>query len=154
MVRECNIRPARDGDAAAVSQVIRSALRETNAKDYAPEIIARIEKSFSSAAVRELIGKRKMFVAVLGQEIVGTASLDGKVVRSVFVAPNAQGRGIGSRLMGEIERAAREAGLSVLVVPSSVTAEQFYAKLGFKVLRDSYHGDERTIIMERTLAPA
>jgi hypothetical protein len=30
-----------------------------------------------------------------------------------------------------------------VAVQSSVTAEQFYAKLGFRALRDSYHGDER-----------
>jgi hypothetical protein len=34
-------------------------------------------------------------------------------------------------------------------VPSSVTAESFYAKLGFNAVRDSYHGEERTIVMER-----
>jgi len=34
----------------------------------------------------------------------------------------------------------------------SITAEAFYAKLGFNAVRDSYHGDERTIIMERWLA--
>jgi hypothetical protein len=39
----------------------------------------------------------------------------------------------------------------MLTVPSSVTAEAFYARLGFKAVRDSYHGDERTIIMERPL---
>ena len=148
---ESGIRPARDGDAGAVSQVILSALRETNAKDYTSEIIARVEKSFSPAAVQELISKRKVFVAVLGQQIVGTASLDGKMIRSVFVAPNDQGRGIGRQLMAEVERAAREAGMTALLVPSSVTAEQFYAKLGFKAVRDSYHGDERTIIMEKHL---
>jgi hypothetical protein len=38
-----------------------------------------------------------------------------------------------------------------LAVPSSVTAETFYAGLGFRAVRDSYYGDERTIIMERLL---
>ncbi len=103
MAVECSIRPAADGDAGAISQVIVAALRETNAKDYAPEVIARLEKNFSPAAVRGLIRKQKMFVAVLGQQIVGTAGLDGSMVRSFFVAPNAQGTGIGSRLMAEVE---------------------------------------------------
>jgi hypothetical protein len=54
--------------------------------------------------------------------------------------------------MGEVERAAREAGIAVLAVPSSLTAVGFYSKLGFTAVRDSYHGEERTIIMERHLA--
>jgi hypothetical protein len=54
-------------------------------------------------------------------------------------------------LMGAIESTARERDIPKLTVPSSVTAEAFYAGLGFRAVRDSYHGDERTIIMERLL---
>jgi GNAT superfamily N-acetyltransferase len=149
---DCTIRPALSEDADDISGVILRALRETNAKDYADEIIERVEHSFSQDAVRQLIGKRSVFVATLGSRVVGTASLDGSVVRTVFVAPDVQARGIGKLLMAAIERAARERKIAALTVPSSVTAETFYARLGFKAVRDSYHGDERTIIMERLLA--
>ena len=148
---DCTIRPALADDAAAISAVILRALRETNAKDYTDEIITRVEQSFSPEAVRALIDKRTVFVAILSSRLVGTASLDGSVVRTVFVAPDVQARGIGKRLMADVERLARERNIPVLTVPSSVTAETFYAKLGFKAVRDNYHGDERTIIMERRL---
>jgi N-acetylglutamate synthase-like GNAT family acetyltransferase len=148
---ECTIRPARKDDADEISGVILRSLRETNAKDYTSEIIERIEGSFSSLAVRGLIGKRTVFVATTGSRIVGTASLDGSVVRTVFVAPDAQSQGVGKLLMAEIEQTARERNIAMLVVPSSVTAETFYSRLGFKTVRDAYHGDERTIIMELQL---
>jgi len=147
----CTIRPALDDDAADISAVILRALRETNAKDYTDEIIARVERSFSPTAVLQLIGQRTVLVAIVGGRLVGTASLDGSVVRTVFVAPDVQAQGIGKLLMAEIERTARERNVPLLTVPSSVTAESFYARLGFKAVRDSYHGDERTIIMERSL---
>jgi predicted N-acetyltransferase YhbS len=149
----CEIRLARDGDAEDVSRVILRALRETNARDYSPEIIERLALNFSPSAVLELMRKREVFVAVVEHQIVGTASLDGKAVRSVFVSPDAQRRGIGRLLMGEVERVAHEIGVKILMVPSSVTAEPFYSKLGFKAVRDTYHGEERTIIMERPLVP-
>ena len=76
-------------------------MRETNAKDYAREIIERIEHSFSPSAVLQLIGKRTVFVAAVGSRVVGTASLDGSVVRTVFVSPDLQARGIGKLLMAE-----------------------------------------------------
>ena len=148
---ECNIRPAVEDDADEISAVILRTLRETNAKDYAREIIERIEHSFSPSAVLQLIAKRTVFVAVIGSRVVGTASLDESVVRTVFVAPDAQDQGIGKRMMAEVERIARERNIPSLTVPSSVTAEPFYARLGFKAVRDSYYGDERTIIMERSL---
>ena len=148
---ECEIRLARESEAEAISVVILSALRETNAKDYSQDIIARVEQSFDPASVRSLMGNRTVFVAIRSGEVVGTASLDGAVVRTVFVSPSVQGQGVGIRLMAEIERTARTNNIALLTVPSSITAEPFYAKIGFKAVRDSYHGDERTITMELTL---
>ncbi|MCK1477460.1 GNAT family N-acetyltransferase [Bradyrhizobium sp. 197] len=148
---ECTIRLAREDDAAAISAVILRALRETNSKDYTDEIIERVGRSFSREAVLQLIGTRTVFVAVIGSRVVGTASLDGSVVRTVFVAPDVQARGIGRLLMAEIERTACARNIPSLTVPASVTAETFYARLGFNAVRDSYYGDERTIIMERVL---
>lgn len=148
---DCTIRPALEDDAADISAVILRALRETNANDYTDEIIARIERSFSPDAVRQQITKRTVFVASIGSRVVGTASLDGSVVRTVFIAPDVQARGVGTQLMAEIERAARERSVASLTVLSSITAETFYAWLGFDAVRDNYHGDERTILMERSL---
>lgn len=54
----CEIRPAQVDDATEISRVIVDALRETNAKDYTAEIIARVELSFSPVAVGRLIGQR------------------------------------------------------------------------------------------------
>ena len=151
---ECTIRPALANDADEISVVILRALRETNAKDYADEIIERIAHSFGPDAVRRLIEQRTVFVATIRSRIVATAGLDGNVVRTVFVAPDVQGRGIGKLLMAEIERTARARNVASLTVPSSLTAETFYARLGFKAVHDRYHGDERTIIMERLLDAA
>jgi N-acetylglutamate synthase-like GNAT family acetyltransferase len=149
---ECRVRSAREEDANEISAVILRTLREVNAKDYPREIIERIESSFSPSAVLQLIGKRTVFVAVIGDRVMGTASLDENVVRTVFVSPDVQARGIGKLLMAEIERTARERNIPGLIVPSSISAETFYARLGFKAVRDSYFGEERTIIMERSLA--
>ncbi|SEI24562.1 GNAT family N-acetyltransferase [Tardiphaga sp. OK245] len=149
----CDIRPAQAGDAADISRVIIRALLETNAKDYTPDIIARVELSFSSAAVERLIDQREVFVAEMDNRVVGTASLDGQALRTMFVLPDVQGRGIGRLLVQRIERVARERQLAILTVPATVTAEAFYARLGFVAVREAYHGEERTIIMERVLSP-
>ncbi|MBC3956188.1 GNAT family N-acetyltransferase [Pseudomonas triticifolii] len=149
----CQIRPAVQADAEAISGVIVSALHASNAQDYPPSVIERVQHSFSPAAVRALIMRRRVFVAVCGGVMVGTASLDGRAVRSVFVDPAWHRQGVGRRLMDEVERAAVEAGVSVLVVPSSLTAQGFYAALGFTMVREQLEGEERTLIMERVLKP-
>jgi GNAT superfamily N-acetyltransferase len=131
--------------------LIVSTLRESNARDYPREVIERLAQIFSPGAVLDMMGKRKVFVAVSGQRIVGTASLDGRVVHAVFVAPDVQRRGVGRRLMVEVERTASSAGMATLVVQSSVTAVPFYARLGFQAVRDHYYGEEHTVIMEQPL---
>ncbi|RUW66443.1 GNAT family N-acetyltransferase, partial [Mesorhizobium sp. M1E.F.Ca.ET.063.01.1.1] len=70
-----------------MSRLIVAALRETNARDYSPEIIARVERSFSPSAMLQLFKQRQVLVAIVGNRIVGTASLDRAMVRSVFVDP-------------------------------------------------------------------
>ncbi|MFJ6322741.1 MULTISPECIES: GNAT family N-acetyltransferase [unclassified Rhizobium] len=149
----CEIRLAREGDAEAISLVIVDALRRTNARDYSPAIIDRVVENFSPAAVRSLLRSRMVFVAAEGGVVFGAGSLDGAVVRSVFVSPSAQKLGIGSRLMTAIIGAAQAQGVKTLTVPSSVTAQGFYARLGFEVVEDRYYGEERTIVMERSLEP-
>lgn len=152
MVMDIGIREAECGDAEVIRLIIVSALRESNASDYSPEIITRLEKNFAPPAIEAFLENRRVYVALVSGTVVGTASLEAGYVRTVFIAPDMQGCGVGKRLLQEIENAARSAGLSVLLVQSSVTAEPFYAKLGFTAVGDRYHGDERTILMQMSLS--
>ncbi|MEG8235683.1 GNAT family acetyltransferase [Pseudomonas orientalis] len=145
------VRLAQTTDAEGISQVILAALHSSNAQDYPADVIARVASNFSPDAVLALLKRRVVLVAIQDQVIVATAALDANVVRSVFVNPALQGQGIGRLLMIEIELRAREAGVTVLSVPSSLTAEPFYSKLGFHTVRDVYHGNERTLVMEKAL---
>jgi ribosomal protein S18 acetylase RimI-like enzyme len=51
--------------------------------------------------------------------------------------------------MKTIESEAMRGGVERLRVPSSITAQGFYRSLGFVKVRDEFHGEERTIIMEK-----
>lgn len=148
----CTVRPSRRDDASAISDVVLRALSETNSKDYSPEIIARVRRSFGPQEIEALMNTRAMFTAELDGCVVGTASLDATMVRTVFVAPDVQGSGVGRTLMHAVMQLAQDRGVAVLTVPSTVTAAAFYSKLGFVAVRDAYDGDERTIVMERRLA--
>lgn len=148
---DIQIHIAKDADASAISETIIKTLCESNARDYSSEIIDRVIESFSPSKILRLLAERQVLVATLDSRIVATASLDRDVVRSVFVDSSFQGRGIGRQLMERIQSLAIDAGFNLLRVPSSVTAEGFYASLGFKKIRDEFHQTERTIIMAKTL---
>lgn len=145
------IRAAQPHDAPAISRVIVDALRISNARDYSPEVIQRVESNFTAERIGKLIETRLVLVALQDQQVLGTASLDGQVIRTVFVDPTQQGKGIGRRLMAAIERLAQERGASELLVPSSLTAQGFYRQLGFTQVREVVEGEERTLIMSRQL---
>lgn len=145
------IRHATAEDAAAISRVVVQTVQESNAKDYPQTIIAQVIQSFSPERVAARMSDRQVFVALDEGALVGTGSLEGTKVRSVFVVPSQQGRGIGRALMGHIEHFAKAQGISRLEVPASITAEGFYRTIGYKAIRDEYYGDERTIVMGKTL---
>jgi GNAT superfamily N-acetyltransferase len=123
--QQTHVRAATVDDAPAVSRVILKALHQSNAKDYSPAAIAGVEVSFSPSALQNLFQQPEVFVALHDQPTVGTASFDGRAVCTMFVAPDVQRQGIGRRLIEAVEGAARNAGIEILAVPSSVTAEQF-----------------------------
>ena len=146
-----SIRKATTADASEISNLIISSLRQTNTQDYSPDIIDRVVNNFTPEKVTELIKSRQVFIASQHNHIIGTVSLDSTNIRSLFVHPEKQHCGFGFALMQYIENIAKEHGIDCLSVPSSVTAEGFYKKLGYMTLRDEYYGTERTIIMEKRI---
>ena len=151
MTTEAEIRRATAGDAEAVYEIVLRALRETNARDYPASVIDRLVLTLPRAISLKL-QEWHAYVAVVDGRIVGTGSLNGKTVRAVFVHPDYQGRGIGTKLMDAVENAANVQCVSTLSVQSSITAQPFYAKRGFKVVREVFYGEERTIVMSKDIS--
>jgi N-acetylglutamate synthase-like GNAT family acetyltransferase len=151
MLTDTLIRRAELNDAEAISHLIIQTLQKINSKDYSDAIIKEVIENFSPEQITKRMKQRQVFVITELDCIIGTASLEGDVARSVFVLPRKQHKNIGLLLMCHLEKIAREQNIQSLTVPSSVTAEGFYRKLGYKALRNEYYGEERTIIMEKHL---
>lgn len=143
------IRRATLADADAISHVIIQTVREINAKDYSASVIDEVTSNFTPRRISEKMKIRQIFVATQQKEIIGTASLENSMIRSVFVLPDRQRNNIGLMLMNYLEKIAKKQNIHCLTVSSSIAAEDFYRKLGYKSLRNEYYGEERTIIMEK-----
>src|SRR5512134_1078711 len=61
-------------------------------------------------------------------------------LRAVYVHPDAGRRGIGSQVLGELERLALESGVSQLHVDASINSEAFYQRAGYEVVGRGLHG--------------
>lgn len=147
------IRSATVDDAEAICRVAIRALRETNARDYTPDVIERLVAGFSPPRIAAFIASRPFYVASAHGAVVGTANLDGATARAVFVDPDHQGLGIGAGLMTVIEDLACTRSVATMRVQSSTTAEGFYRKLGYVAVGEKLRGTEQTIMMEKHLRP-
>jgi len=116
---------------------------------YSAAVIDEVTSNFTPSRIIEKMKIRQVFVATQQKEIIGTASLENNMVRSVFVLPDRQRNNIGLMLMNCLEKIAKKQNIHLLTVSSSIAAENFYLKLGYKSLRNEYYGEERTIIMEK-----
>ncbi|WP_447589091.1 GNAT family N-acetyltransferase [Aquipseudomonas campi] len=149
-----SIRKARLEDAAAISTLIIAAIKETNASDYPASFIEKLPENFSPERIVSRMLARETFISVNNGTVTGTASLDKSTIRSVFVMPRLQGLGIGLALMRHIEELATKNQIKELTVPSSITAEGFYRKLGYAKVREEYEGVEKIIIMSKITSPS
>jgi len=149
-----SIRKAQQYDAKEISAVIINAIKETNAKDYPVSFIEKLPEQFSPEQIANRISSRETYVALHGEAIIGAASLDGVTIRSVFVMPTHQNSGIGLALMEHIEKLAFQRKIAKLTVPSSITAEGFYKKIGYVKLHETYEGVEKIIIMSKVIYPS
>jgi putative acetyltransferase len=80
-------------------------------------------------------------IAELDGEPVGLGSLvvDNAELRACYVVPEAARRGVGSALVTEMERIARDRGLTHLELHASINAELFYTRLGYETLERKDH---------------
>jgi putative acetyltransferase len=139
------IREMAPEDARAFLEVHHAAVRHTAAKDYPLNVV----ESWAPLPITEEAVLRVRanpdnefrLVAELDSKVVGIGVLvsDKSELRACYVAPDHTRRGIGSVLVCEIERVAQNGGLSSLQLVSSITAEPFYAVLGYDVVERGEH---------------
>ena len=147
-----DIRPSRSDDSEEASAVITRCLREVNSRDYTPRQIERLCAEFTPEKLRKRFGESS-FVAVHSngedEEVVGTATLRGDKLGSVFVRPDLHGCGIGKLLVLHVEEVAKGRGVAVIGAYSSLTALNFYLHLGYEEVDEKVEPDGEVTVRIR-----
>ena len=136
----------RDEEARLFLEIHGRSIRGLAAEHYPEDVIAAWAgpTSVSDEAVRRFLGNPDQEIRLLaeleGQPVgLGSLVLDHSELRACYVLPDAARRGVGSALVGEMERIARDRGLTHLELHSSLNAERFYTALGYETVERAEH---------------
>jgi GNAT superfamily N-acetyltransferase len=132
------VRPLRDDELRIYLEIHGRAIRGLAAGHYPPEVLDRWIVPINDETLQELGRNRDnevRLIAELDGKPVGIGALvvEQSELRACYVSPEGARRGCGSTLVGEIERLARDHGLTHLELASSLNAERFYAAHGYTV---------------------
>ena len=133
-----HIRRFQETDANEVSNLIAKTLRTTNSKDYSSEYI---ENNINLLTSEYLIRRSQWthFYVVCDEDIViGCGAIgpywgrqDESSLFTIFVLPEYQGKGIGRKIIETLESDEFFFRAKRIEIPASITACEFYRKMGY-----------------------
>ena len=139
------VREMGEGDLGAVQNVARITWAETY-RDIIPEAERTrfVELAYSEESLKHRMETGVFLVAVLGGEIVGFADFDPDPSKplevelaAIYVLPEMQGRGVGTRLLeAGIGRFGSARSLTLRVARDNRGGRRFYEARGFRSVRE------------------
>ncbi|ELS05536.1 acetyltransferase, N-acetylglutamate synthase [Xenococcus sp. PCC 7305] len=127
-----SIRSARPADSDAIVQLQLLSIETLCAQDYNKEQLQAFLKSKSCPRYWD----EKIFIAEIDQTIVGFAALQkySHVITAMFVHPLHIRKKVGTTLLLHVEQVAMKKRTKKLLVYSSLTGKNFYARNGFTTI--------------------
>ncbi len=132
------IRRFKESDAISISELVRRNSLEVNIKDYPKEQMEKLATSFDKERAIIKANSSNMYVACLNEIIVGCGAIasfwgksDESILSTIFVLPELHGKGIGRLIVETLEKDEYFTRAKRIEVPSSITACEFYKKLGY-----------------------
>lgn len=132
------VRTFQSSDQLAIRQLFYDTVHQINCCDYSAEQVETWANSAWDDAFWETrLQTRLTYVAELNQQIVGFAMLapDG-YIDCFYCHYQHQGKGIGGRLLDQIETIAHSWGIERLFSEVSVTARPFFQRRGYRIVRE------------------
>ena len=127
-----------NSDADEVSALIIRTLRTTNIKDYSEEFIENDVKNFTPEGVLGRASWTHFYIICDGDTIVGCGAIgpywgkeDESSLFNIFVLPEYQGKGVGRKIIETLEQDEFFLRAKRVEIPASITACDFYRKLGY-----------------------
>ncbi|WAC25661.1 GNAT family N-acetyltransferase [Ancylobacter sp. SL191] len=136
------LRPARAGDGAALFDVTRRSVAGLATDHYSPEQIAGWMGARTPAYYEDIIARGNVVVAERAGAVIAFVDAEPGEVTRLFLLPETAGAGLGRRLLEIGVEKARLGHDGPIKVESTVNAQGFYQRHGFRPVGRGYfsHG--------------
>lgn len=121
-------------EAKQIAELVERTISEIYPKYYPDEVTEFFFFLHSEARIEADIADKNMWVLWCDGKMVGTGCAKGSHMARVYVLPNEQGKGFGSRIVEELEKEIGRKYDSV-ELDASAPAETFYEKRGYKTVK-------------------
>lgn len=125
-------------DIEAVWSLVQRTIGTSYKPDYGPAEIQFFQDYHPREKILEDAASGHTLVAVRDGIICGTGTLNGEHLRRVFIDPACQGTGIGTLIADELEKRAREAGISRVDLSSALGARRFWEGRGYVITEELF----------------
>ncbi|MEH1934930.1 MAG: GNAT family N-acetyltransferase [Nostoc sp.] len=132
------IRLAQPQDRNQIFDIQRDAIQILCSRDYNPEQIQAL-LNYAELDQSQREGRKDIvFVAEIGEKIVGFSAYSRYWVNALYVHPQYVRQGIGTELLKAIESEACSQNVNTLAVCASITAKPFYEASGYQEFNKTY----------------
>ncbi|MFN6105662.1 MAG: GNAT family N-acetyltransferase [Planctomycetaceae bacterium] len=132
------LRSATPADSASLAAIYHDTIHRVNCRDYTLaqcHAWAPPESREPEGWIRKQASRLTLLAEEAGQ-IVGFGELEPEGhIDCFYVHHDWQRRGVGRRLLANLEQAARSQGVDRIVLEASVTAQPFFVAQGYRVVR-------------------
>lgn len=146
------IRKFESSDAERVSELVKTTLRVSNAKDYPQEVNGLIALH-TPEYILERAGWTHFYVAEDDGQIIGCGAIgpywgkaDESCLFTIFVHLDRQGRGVGRSIIETLERDEYFLRARRVEIPASITGLPFYLNMGYQYKNGNMEPDEERLV--------
>lgn len=137
-MKNITVRLFKLGDEKQIVELIRSARRKTNIKDYDKELIEELCQEVNEELIIKRAEKFHTYVVEINDKIVGIGTigpysecLTESSFYNIYVLPEYQGKGIGKVIVTTLEKDEYFKRADRIEVASSISAIEFYKHMGY-----------------------
>ena len=137
-VEQLAIKKARLDQTDEINEVVSETIKEIYSKYYSDEVVDFFLELHNHDNIHKDILEGNTYVIACGAATLGTGTINQNAILRVYVTPNHQHEGIGTKLMDCLEKEIIK-NYSYVNIDASLPAVEFYRKRGYELLRQAEH---------------